>query len=62
MAVGNTLFFRHSRMACTAASDELKVGSEQELSLAAISSFVTEAAATLRLHFNSFSSREIFFS
>lgn len=42
-------------MAWTAASEELKVGSEQE-----VSSFVPEPAANLRLLFNSFSSRDIF--
>lgn len=45
-----------------AASEQVKVGSEQELSWVAISSFVSEDAATLRLHFNSFSSLDIFVS
>lgn len=62
IAVTYSLFLRHSRMAWTAASEELKVGSGQEFSRVAISSFVTEAAATLRLLFNSFSSLDMLVS
>lgn len=49
-------------MAWTAASEELKVGSEQELSGIALLSLVKEAAADLRLLFNSFSSLDILVS
>ena len=64
MAVVNSWFFRASRMACTAASEERKVGSEEEdVSWAAWRSLeVTEAAAARRLPFSSFSSLDIFIS
>lgn len=62
MAIRYPLFFRHSRIAWTAASEELKVGSEQELSWAALLSSVKEAAADLRLVFNLFSSLDMLVS
>lgn len=62
MAIRYPLFFRHSRIAWTAASEELKVGSEQELSWTGLLSSVKEAAADLRLVFNSFSSLDMLVS
>lgn len=62
MAIRYPLLFRHSRIAWTAASEELKVGSEQELSWTALLSSAKEAAADLRLVFNSFSSLDMLVS